>query len=314
MLRTVAPGDEPDGRQPAPARQALHAALSRRSRCWLRLHRQGRTTSGDPCSSPSARLVAAAIVPILETCCWPLAKLGLKAKLSRSSLDRLTLVALPALAIVGDGRGTAASSCSRNATASASCSRTRPAAIQGGRPVIEPLAALRRALERRADPDRPAAPAWPASWRSSTSAGSSPASSSTAGCSARCCVVSFFLQLFALVSPLFFQVVMDKVLVHRGLTTLDVLVIGLVVVVVFESVLDGAAHLRLQPHHQPHRRRARRAAVPPPGAAAAGLLPGAPRRRLGRARARAGEHPQLPDRQRADAGARRRCSRSSSSR
>ncbi len=52
-------------------------------------------------------------------------------------------------------------------------------------------------------------------------------------------LISFMLQLFALVSPLFFQVVMDKVLVHRGLTTLDVLVIGLVVVVIFESVLNG---------------------------------------------------------------------------
>ena len=31
---------------------------------------------------------------------------------------------------------------------------------------------------------------------------------------------SFFLQLFALVTPLFFQVIIDKVLVHRGLTTL----------------------------------------------------------------------------------------------
>lgn len=50
-------------------------------------------------------------------------------------------------------------------------------------------------------------------------------------------LISFFLQLFGLVSPLFFQVVMDKVLVHRGLTTLDVLVTGLVVVVVFESLL-----------------------------------------------------------------------------
>ena len=36
-------------------------------------------------------------------------------------------------------------------------------------------------------------------------------------------VASFFLQMFALVSPLFFQVVIDKVLVHRGLSTLDVL-------------------------------------------------------------------------------------------
>lgn len=52
-------------------------------------------------------------------------------------------------------------------------------------------------------------------------------------------LISFVLQLFALVSPLFFQVVMDKVLVHRGMTTLDVLVVGLVVVVVFESVLNG---------------------------------------------------------------------------
>ena len=52
-------------------------------------------------------------------------------------------------------------------------------------------------------------------------------------------VASFFLQLFALVSPLFFQVVIDKVLVHRGLSTLDVLVIGLVVISIFESLLTA---------------------------------------------------------------------------
>jgi subfamily B ATP-binding cassette protein HlyB/CyaB len=52
-------------------------------------------------------------------------------------------------------------------------------------------------------------------------------------------VVSFFLQLFALVSPLFFQVVIDKVLVHRGLSTLDVLVIGLIIVSGFESLLTA---------------------------------------------------------------------------
>ena len=46
-------------------------------------------------------------------------------------------------------------------------------------------------------------------------------------------VISFMRQLFGLISPLFFQVVMDKVLVHKGMTTLDVLVIGLVVVVIF---------------------------------------------------------------------------------
>jgi ATP-binding cassette, subfamily B, bacterial HlyB/CyaB len=52
-------------------------------------------------------------------------------------------------------------------------------------------------------------------------------------------VASFFLQLFALVTPLFFQVVTDKVLVHRGLTTLDVLVIGLIAVSLFETLLGA---------------------------------------------------------------------------
>jgi ATP-binding cassette, subfamily B, bacterial HlyB/CyaB len=50
-------------------------------------------------------------------------------------------------------------------------------------------------------------------------------------------VASFFLQLFALVSPVFFQIVIDKVLVHRSMSTLDVLIIGLVAIGVFESVL-----------------------------------------------------------------------------
>src|SRR5690349_10334779 len=52
-------------------------------------------------------------------------------------------------------------------------------------------------------------------------------------------LASFFLQLFALVTPLFFQVVTDKVLAHQGFTTLDVLVIGLVTVSVFETVLGA---------------------------------------------------------------------------
>jgi subfamily B ATP-binding cassette protein HlyB/CyaB len=50
-------------------------------------------------------------------------------------------------------------------------------------------------------------------------------------------VASFFLQLLGLVSPLFFQVVIDKVLVHRVLSTLDVLAIGLLTISMFETVL-----------------------------------------------------------------------------
>jgi subfamily B ATP-binding cassette protein HlyB/CyaB len=51
-------------------------------------------------------------------------------------------------------------------------------------------------------------------------------------------LASFFLQLFGLVSPLFFQVVIDKVLVHRSISTLDVLMLGLVLVTAFETVLN----------------------------------------------------------------------------
>lgn len=51
--------------------------------------------------------------------------------------------------------------------------------------------------------------------------------------------VSVVLQIFALITPLFFQVVMDKVLVHRGFSTLDVVAVALLVVSLFEIVLGG---------------------------------------------------------------------------
>lgn len=50
-------------------------------------------------------------------------------------------------------------------------------------------------------------------------------------------LASFFLQLFGVISPLFFQVVIDKVLVHQSMSTLDVLVIGLVALTIFEAIL-----------------------------------------------------------------------------
>ena len=162
--------------------------------------------------------------------------LGLKAKSSRSSAERLALVALPALAFVRDAEG------AEQVVVLAQCDGQRAlyqdpsGSIQGGRPVIEPV------------------DAFVARWTGEVILVTSRAS--LAGSLAKfdfswfipslvkyrrlfgeVLVVSLFLQLFALVSPLFFQVVMDKVLVHRGLTTLDVLVIGLSVVVVFESLL-----------------------------------------------------------------------------
>ena len=52
-------------------------------------------------------------------------------------------------------------------------------------------------------------------------------------------IASLFLQLFALLTPLFTQVVIDKVLVHKGFTTLHVLAVGMITLAVFEAVLGG---------------------------------------------------------------------------
>ena len=158
--------------------------------------------------------------------------LGLKAKLSRSPLDRLNLAPLPALALMIDGRVVVLAQCDGQRVLFQDPSGT----TQGGRPVIEPVSVFQ------------------AQWSGQLILITSRAS--LAGALAKfdfswfipslvkyrrllgeVLLVSLFLQLFALVSPLFFQVVMDKVLVHRGLSTLDVLIIGLVVVVLFESVL-----------------------------------------------------------------------------
>ena len=49
---------------------------------------------------------------------------------------------------------------------------------------------------------------------------------------------SFVVQLFGLVTPLFTQVILDKVIVHRSMSTLDVLGIAFVAVSIFEFLLN----------------------------------------------------------------------------
>lgn len=153
--------------------------------------------------------------------------LGLKAKLTRTTAERLGLSPLPAVALMNDGRSLVLAQCDGHRVL-----------VQepGGRPTIEPISAFQ------------------SEWSGQLLLIASRAS--IAGALAKfdfswfipslvkyrrllgeVLLVSLFLQLFALISPLFFQVVMDKVLVHRGVSTLDVLVIGLVIVVMFESVL-----------------------------------------------------------------------------
>ena len=60
-------------------------------------------------------------------------------------------------------------------------------------------------------------------------------------------LAALVLQLLALATPIGFQIVVDKVLVHRALTTLDVLCVGLVIAATFEVVL-GALRDHLLSH------------------------------------------------------------------
>jgi ATP-binding cassette, subfamily B, bacterial HlyB/CyaB len=52
-------------------------------------------------------------------------------------------------------------------------------------------------------------------------------------------IASFVMQIVGLLSPLFFQVVIDKVLVHQSISTLDVLAVGLLVISFWEVALSG---------------------------------------------------------------------------
>jgi subfamily B ATP-binding cassette protein HlyB/CyaB len=167
--------------------------------------------------------------------------LGLKAKLSRTQVDRLPLTPMPALALMKTNDG------SSRVVILAQCDGQRVLLQGSGAPVSA-------GIDSR--PTIEAVDVFAAHWTGQLILLTSRASQ--AGTLAKfdfswfipalvkyrmllgeVLLISFALQLFGLVSPLFFQVVMDKVLVHRGLTTLDVLVTGLVVVVVFESVLNA---------------------------------------------------------------------------
>lgn len=52
-------------------------------------------------------------------------------------------------------------------------------------------------------------------------------------------LISLVLQLIGLATPMFFQVVMDKVLVNHAMKTLNVIAVGLLCATLFESLLTG---------------------------------------------------------------------------
>lgn len=161
--------------------------------------------------------------------------LGLQAKLTKTSLERLQLTPLPALALMQGHQGCP------NIVILAQCDGKRVLfqdGTAGGRPTIESVEVF--------------AEHWTGELMLITSRASLvgalakfdfswfiPALVKYRKLLGEVLLISFVLQLIGLISPLFFQVVMDKVLVHKGMSTLDVLVFGLVVVVVFESILSA---------------------------------------------------------------------------
>jgi subfamily B ATP-binding cassette protein HlyB/CyaB len=58
-------------------------------------------------------------------------------------------------------------------------------------------------------------------------------------------LASLFVQIIALITPLIFQVVIDKVLTNRSLSTLDVMVVALLGVSIFEVALGAMRHYLL---------------------------------------------------------------------
>jgi subfamily B ATP-binding cassette protein HlyB/CyaB len=106
-------------------------------------------------------------------------------------------------------------------------------------------------------------------------------------------VASLFIQLFALVTPLFFQVIIDKVLLHKGMSTLVVVVIGLLLIGLFDVVPQYLRSYALSHTVSRIDVELGRPPVRPPAAAAALLLRDARSRPDRGPRARARDHPRV---------------------
>ena len=157
-------------------------------------------------------------------------QLGLKAKVLRHPANRLDRVALPAMALKGDGTAFLIASVHADKALLHDIARGRPEVTsllelsdryEGRLLVVASRASLRAELGK-----------FDFTWFI-------PAVVKYRKLLLEALFVSFVLQLFALVTPLFFQVVMDKVLVHHALTTLNVITVGLAVITVFNVLLSG---------------------------------------------------------------------------
>jgi len=157
-------------------------------------------------------------------------QVGLKARCINSDWDRLSTTALPAIARMHNDRYVLVGRCATDQVLIQDLLAGRPAAVQRQEFIAawtgELILFSKRSLLPRLNGG------FDLSWFIA-------ALNKYRRLLGEVLIASFVLQLLALVTPLFFQVVIDKVLAHQGLTTLNVLAIGLLVVSVFEVVLGG---------------------------------------------------------------------------
>ncbi|ANE57978.1 type I secretion system permease/ATPase [Methylomonas sp. DH-1] len=180
-------------------------------------------------------------------------RLGLTAKPRRQDPKRLALAPLPAIALGKDGRYFILAKYDAGPPAPAGPDQGGPAPTHGG----SPNAGGKALIQRPGEP--PAVMTLAellASWTGELLFFTSKAS--YAGEAAQfdftwfipalikyrklfgeVLLISLVLQLIGLVTPLFFQVVMDKVLVNHAMKTLNVIAIGLIGAMLFEAALSG---------------------------------------------------------------------------
>ncbi|EHS53276.1 type I secretion system ATPase [Rhizobium sp. PDO1-076] len=157
---------------------------------------------------------------------------GLKARLHRvRSPERISVLPVPAIAVVGDGAFAVLGGMNPDGT----CRLIDPVSFAARNITADELLELtngRFMLVQRRVGGAGSAPkkfgfSWfiPSIWRYRTPL-------------LHVLVASLFVQIFALIAPMFFQVTVDKVLAHRSYSTLIVLVIGLAAVGLFDVILQ----------------------------------------------------------------------------
>jgi subfamily B ATP-binding cassette protein HlyB/CyaB len=153
--------------------------------------------------------------------------LGLRARRLRPGRRRLPLLPLPALARLNDGRFVI--------LARVDDGQVHLHEPAGGRAVLPRAEFERRwsgSVLRLAAPAAPGGAASPLGWVL-------PAVLRHRAALAEVLAASLALQLLAMLAPLGTQIVVDKVLVHRGLSTLQVVGAGLLLLAVFEAALGA---------------------------------------------------------------------------